>query len=407
MPKYLYNGRTQAGEAVQGSLDASAVDSAANMLIQNGVFPISIELHIEKPDAWKDIKRKMGWDLPSDDDIILFSRQCHAIQKAGIPIIRGFRLLAESARNPRFAETISQVADDLETGRELSTSMARHPKTFGPLYINMIRVGETTGRLEDVFLQMHDYLESDRETLRQIKQALRYPMFVMMTMAVAFVIVMTFVIPKFAGFYGANGLELPLPTKIIMGISGFMVNYWWLMLLTIISAVVSFKRHIETDEGLLWWDKTKLQFPKIGDIVLRATLARFARTLALALNAGVPILQAITVTAYAVGNEYISRKIIAMRDAIERGEPITRTARKSGVFTGLALQMLAVGEETGRLDDMLKEVSGFYEREVEYDVKHINSLIEPILVICMAALVLLLMLGILLPMWNVVDMVKK
>lgn len=407
MPKFNYQARTRTGSRVEGFMEASSSEAVAGQLLQSGAIPLRIEAFEAKPPGLlQTLNRRLGLDNPGIDDLILFCRQCYTLSKAGVPIIRGFRLLAESYRNPVFAETINEIASDLEAGRDLSSAMGRHPKLFSPLFVNMIRVGETSGKLDEAFLHLYDYYERDKETMRQIKTALRYPTFVLIALVIAVIILMIFVIPKFAVFYVKNGLTLPLPTRIIMAFSDFMVNYWYLLFGVAGLSVFGFIRYTNTDKGRLWWDERKVKLWIFGSIVLRGTLGRFARTLSMALKAGVPILQSVTVTARAVGNEYLSTKIIHMRESVEHGESLLRAAGKQQVFTSLVLQMIAVGEETGRLDEMLDEIAGFYEREVDYDVKNMNAIIEPLLTVAMAGLVLLLMLGIFLPMWNLVEMIR-
>lgn len=407
MAKFVYQARNPAGASIQGVIEAASMQNAANQLLQSGMIPLHIDVQRNRLSLWRQLRRQLGLEKPSLDDLILFCRQCYALNKAGVPIIRGFYLLAESNRNPVFAETIKEVATDLEAGRELSAAMARHPKIFSPLFVNMIRVGETSGKIDEAFLSLHQYYERDKETARQIKAALRYPSFVLIAIIAAVVILMMFVIPKFTQFYVKNGLTLPLPTRIIMEVSNFMADYWLLLAGAAAAGIVMFSRYIGTELGRLWWDEKKTRFWAVGGIVQRGVLARFARTLAMAMKAGVPVLQAINVTARAVGNEYMSVKIINMRESIERGESMLRAAARQEVFTPIVLQMIAVGEETGRMDEMLEEVAGFYEREVDYDVKNINSIIEPLLTVGMAGLVLLLMLAVFLPMWNVTELATK
>lgn len=407
MPKYQYNGQQKNGSPIKGVIEAISADAAAGQLLQTGVIPIEIVSFKESPPFWSEIRRQLGMENPGIDDLILFCRQCYSLTKSGVPIIRGFRLLSESCRNRTFAGVIESMTDDLEAGRDLSTAMSRYPKVFSPLFVNIIRVGETSGRVDEAFMQLYRYFERDKETVKQIKAAVRYPMFVLLAIVIAVIIVMTFVIPKFSEFYSKNGLVLPLPTRIIMGTSHFMVNYWYVLLIFAIIGVLLFKNYINTRQGRLWWDEFRIKIILIGDIILRATLGRLARTLAMALKAGVPILQAITATALALGNEYMTAKVIGMREGIERGENLTRTAARSEVFTPLVLQMISVGEETGQLDDMLEEVAEFYDREVEYDIKNINSIIEPLLTVGIAGLILVLMLGVFLPMWDLVELTKR
>ena len=406
MPKYSYQALSSDGDSVTGELNAATAESVANQLRQSGSLPLTITEVIEKTPGWRQLRYTLGLDKPSIDELILFCRQCYALNRAGVPIIRGFRLLAGSYRNPIFAEAIQEVVSDLEAGRELSAAMSRHRALFSPLFVNVIRVGETSGHLDQAFLQLHSYFESDRETINQVKAALRYPAFVLTALVIAVFIIMTFVIPKFTDFYATNKLNLPLPTQIIIGISDFMVNYWYLLFGGLGLIFFSFNRYIQTAQGRLWWDRLKLRFWVFGDIVSRALLGRFARTLALSLSAGVPILQAISVTAQAIGNEYMAVKITGMRDSIERGESLLKAANRQKIFTPIVLQMIAVGEESGRVEELLEEIAGFYEREVAYDVKNINALLEPVLTVGVAALVLLLLLGVVLPMWNVVEMVN-
>ena len=407
MPKFNYKARSSSGASVSGQLEAISADAAASQLMQSGSMPLKIEPVADTQDSWGGIRRQLGMDNPGVDDLILFSRQCYALNKAGVPIIRGFRLLVESSRSPVFAEVIDAVADDLESGRELSVAMSKHPDIFNQLYINMIRVGETSGRLDEAFLHLHDYLERDREIINQLKAAFRYPSFVLIAIIIAFVILMVAVIPKFATFYLKNGLTLPLPTRIIMAISNFMTDYWILLLGGFLVGGFGFWNFINSKKGRLWWDEKKLSFIVVGSIALRGTLSRFARTLAMAQTSGVPVLQAIMVTAKALGNEYIAQKVVNMREGVERGDSLLRAASRQQVFTPIVLQMIAVGEESGKIDEMLNEIAGFYEREVDYDVKHLNASIEPVLTVAMGGLVLLLMLGIFLPMWNLVDLIKQ
>jgi MSHA biogenesis protein MshG len=406
MPRFDYKAKSSAGATLSGTMDAADLDAAAAQLLETGVIPLSISPAEEKRQALDELKERLGLNNPGLDELILFSRQCYTLNRAGVPIIRGFRLLADSYRNPVFASTIEAVAEDLETGRDLSTALSRHPKVFSPLYVNMIRVGETSGRLDEAFLHLHEYYQRDRRTRNQLKAAFRYPAFVLTAIIAAVIILMTFVIPKFASFYKANGLDLPLPTRIIMAVSDFFVGFWPLLLGAAVIGIFAFRRYIHTEKGRLWWDERRLRFWIVGDIALRGTLARFGRTLAMALSAGVPVLQAINVTARALGNEYLAMKVISMREGVERGESMLRAASRQRVFTPIVLQMIAVGEESGQLDEMLQEIAGFYEREVDYDVDNLNATIEPLLTVALAGLVLLLMLGIFLPMWNLTDLVR-
>jgi MSHA biogenesis protein MshG len=264
----------------------------------------------------------------------------------------------------------------------------------------MVRVGETTGRLEEVFLRLFDHLEFEREMRSRVKSALRYPIFVIVAMVAAMAVINLFVIPAFAKVYAGFNAELPLMTKILIGSSNFTIRYWPVILLALICAAVGFRFWITTDSGRYRWDKVKLRFPIVGKIMLKGILARFARSFALASKSGVPIVQGLSVVSQTVDNAYISGRIEQMRDGVERGESILRTATTAGVFTPIVLQMVAVGEETGALDDLMDEIAQMYEREVDYELKTLSSQIEPILIVGLGILVLILALGVFLPIWD-------
>jgi MSHA biogenesis protein MshG len=278
--------------------------------------------------------------------------------------------------------------------------MRRHPRVFEPFYISMVRVGELTGALEEVFLRLFDHLEFEREIKEQVAQALRYPIFVVVVMGVALVIINIFVIPAFARIFASFRAELPLMTRVLLGFSDFMVQYWPALLAVFIGAYVLFRVWIGNPAGRYVWDRVKLRIPVAGKIVLKATLARFARSLSIALKSGVPVVQALSVVEQVVDNAYIGQRIGQIRDGVERGESLLRTAATTEVFTPVVLQMISVGEESGELDNLLREVADMYQREVEYELKTLSSQIEPILIVLLGGLVLILALGVFLPMWD-------
>ncbi len=403
MASFKYRGRSVTGAAVEGLLDAASADAVVAQLNAAGVTPVTIEDAGTAAGTGGMSLRRLSTRTPSRQELALFCRQLYALVKAGVPLIRGLSQLAETSRDP-LASTIREVLEDLESGRDLAGALARHPRTFSPLFLAMVRVGEVSGHLEEALLQLNVYLDREIETSNAIKTALRYPATVLVAVVIAVFIIMTSVIPKFASFYEKNGLELPLATTVIVAVAQFFADYWYLVVALVGAGVVLAVRHLNTERGRLWWDRTKLRLPRIGSLILRATLSRFARAFAMSMQAGVPILQALAVTARAVDNEYVAAKVVGMREGIEHGENLPRIAIRSGVFTPLAVQMLTVGDETGQLPEMLDEVAAFYEREVDYDVKRLNALIEPLLTVAMAGLVLILALGVFLPMWDLAQM---
>jgi len=401
VPYYAYKARNARGEMLQGVLESADSGAVADQLFNTGVTPVEILL-TKKPAADGESR---WWARLTEDkirpiDVQLFSRQMYTLLKAGVPIMRGLAGLQESAINKSFSRVLKDIRESLDSGRELSAAMRRHPTVFSPFYLNMMRVGETTGRLEEIFLRLFDHLEFEREMRERIRAALRYPMFVVAAMIIAMVIINIFVIPAFAKVYAGFKAELPLMTRVLINTSNFTVHFWPYLLALAIGAGVAFKMYIGTPKGRFHWDKAKLRLPIMGGIILKGAMARFARSFALASKSGVPIVQGLSVVAHTVDNSYIASRIEQMRDGVERGETILRTAVTTGVFTPIVLQMVAVGEESGELDTLMDEIGGMYEREVDYEVKTLSSKIEPILITGLAVLVLILALGVFLPIWD-------
>ena len=400
MPFFAYKARNARGELLQGVLEGADSNGIADQLFNTGVTPIQI-VQTEKPgegiDNWLD---RLTEKKVQPMDVQLFSRQLYTLLKAGVPIMRGLTGLQESAINKSFGKVIKDMRDSLDAGRELSAAMRRHPTVFSAFYVNMVRVGELTGRLDEVFLRLFDYLEFDREMKARISSALRYPIFVVVAMVVAIGVINVFVIPAFAKVYAGFNAELPLMTRILIKSSDITVHYWWAVVVVIVAAIVAFRVYIGTVTGRYNWDRLKLRIPIAGKIILKGTLARFARGFALSSKSGVPIVQGLTVISQTVNNAYIASRVEQMRDGVERGESILRTAVTTGVFTPIVLQMVAVGEETGELDDLMDEVADMYEREVDYELKTLSAQIEPILIIMLGILVLILALGVFLPIWD-------
>ncbi|HMV64295.1 MAG TPA: type II secretion system F family protein, partial [Rhodocyclaceae bacterium] len=332
--------------------------------------------------------------------LMLFSRQMHTLLKSGVPIMRALRGLQESAPDARLAEAVGEVRQSLESGRELASALARHPRVFSPFYVAMIRIGEVTGRLDEIFVRLFHHLEFDKYMRDQVKAALRYPSFVIAVMIIALLVVNIWVIPAFAKVYEGFDAQLPILTRVLVGVSAFVKNWWFLLIGGAAAMAFGFRAWVATAAGRLEWDRIKLRLPIMGKIILKATLARFARSFALAVRSGVPIVQALSVVANTVDNDHIASKIEGMRDGLERGESVLKGAIAAGIFTPVVLQMIAVGEESGSLDDLLDEVGVMYQREVEFELKTLSSQIEPILIVFLGILVLVMALGIFLPIWD-------
>lgn len=401
MARFAYEGRTADGARAQGVLEAASAGECAALLIQGGVTPVNIR-ESGQPERRAVTAARFELFAPrvAAIDVQLFSRQLYTLLRAGVPILRALSGILESASNIAFARVVASLKDSLEAGRELSMAMRRHPEVFSPFYVAMVRVGESTGRLADIFLRLFDHLEFDRATRARIQEALRYPMFVMIAMAVALAVINVFVIPAFARVYASLHAELPLMTRILVATSRFTIQWGWLIVAAMVLAFTAFRFWIATDGGRLRWDRFKLRLPFIGSIVSKATLARFARTFALALRSGIPAATALSIVAEVADNAWIASRVEAMRNGVERGESLLRTARATGVFNPVVLQMIAVGEETGSVDELMQEIAEMYEREVDYEIKTLAARIEPLIIVAMGAMVLVLALGVFLPMWD-------
>jgi MSHA biogenesis protein MshG len=404
--QFHYRARNSRGDLVEGTVEAGSAEAVATQLLNTGVTPIDIGEARPRSDAFAQLRARLGPGTPSLDDLILFCRQMYTLTRAGVPIIRGITGLAETTRHPALVEVLKRVRIELEAGRELSTALAQFPNIFSTLIVSMVKVGENTGRLEEAFLQLARYLELERDTRNRVKSALRYPTFVLVAIAVAIAMVNIFVIPAFAGVFAGMKMELPWQTKALIATSRFFVAWWPAMLLALAVAMIGFNYWIKTEDGRYRWDRFKLRIPIAGSIIQRALLGRFARSFAMTMRSGVPLIQGLTVVARAVDNAYVSQRIIAMRTGVERGDSLSRTAAAAGMFTPLVLQMMSVGEETGGVDAMMDEVADFYEREVDYDLKNLASSIEPILIVAVGVLVLILALGIFLPMWDMAQLAR-
>ncbi len=401
MPFFEYKARNMRGELVQGVLEGADSGAIANQLFNSGITPIDIKETSGPSKNAADGWWARLWEKKIQSiDVQLFSRQMYSLLRAGVPIMRALAGLQASAVSRPFARVIQDLRESLDAGRDLSSSIRRHPSVFSSFFLSMVAVGETTGRLDEIFLRLFDHLEFERDMRQRVKSALRYPIFVVVAMVVAIVIVNIWVIPAFAKVFAGFKAELPLMTRILLNSSNFMIAYWPIMLGILIGAIFLFRAYIGSINGRYKWDRFKLRLPIVGKILLKAALARFARSLSLASRSGVPIVQGLRVVAQTVDNAYISSQIEQMRDGVERGESVLRTATTVGVFTPVVLQMIAVGEETGAIDDLMDEIAQMYEREVEYELRTLSSQIEPILIVALGALVLILALGIFLPMWD-------
>ncbi len=401
MAAFAWTGRNPRGEALNGEVEAESAHAAATRLEATGVTLLSITERISAAQAspwarWSGL----GSSPVNSQDLLIFSRQMYALQRAGVPILRALASLQASTAKASLIKLLIDLRASLEQGHELATAMKRHSNVFNGFYVAMIRVGEMSGRLTEVFERLARHIEFELDVRARIAQALRYPTMVMVAIAIAMAVINLFVIPTFAQVFAQFKAELPPMTKLLMAVSRFSVETWPLILAAGVGGWWALRAWLATPPGRLLWDGMKLKLPISGPIVLKGTLARFARSFAIASRSGVPISRAMTVVAETVDNAYIAQRVEQMREGIERGESLSRCATAAGVFTPVVLQMIAIGEETGDIDGLLIEVADMYERETDYAIKGLAARIEPLLLAVIGALVLVLALGIFLPLWN-------
>ncbi len=400
MPQFSYYGRNARKEAVQGTLEASSPSNVVDWLAQNGITPVSITEMQPVAEAADVIGKLLGRDRVSDVELMMFTRQLFTLTKAGVPIIRAFRSLEQSAETPALKALYNELAGALESGVELSQAMARREDVFDSFYVAMVRVGESTGRLEEIFNSLFGHLEFQKYMREQVRSALRYPSFVIMAMIGAMGVINIFVIPAFAKVFANLHADLPLMTRILMATSQFTLTWWPAMLAGVVLAVIGWRFFVGSDAGRMVWDRAKLRIPVAGDLIEKGVLAQATRSLSLVFRSGVPVVQGLTLAAHVVDNAHVGQALNNMRSHVERGDSLLSACQRSGVFTPLVLQMVMVGEETGAIGEMLDEIGQMYQRDMEYGLKTLSQKIEPILLVVLGAMVLVLALGVFMPMWD-------
>ncbi|WP_319784268.1 type II secretion system F family protein [Oceanisphaera sp. IT1-181] len=406
MAFFEYRARNARGQLNQGRLEAASAQAAADSLMSAGLMPVEIKA------AKASVTASVNWQQflhggVKLEVLLILCRQFSSLTRAGIPILRIVEGLRDTTDNKLLISALNDVAEALNQGQTLANALAAHPHIFNSLFISLVDVGESTGQLEQAFAQLSHYFQLELDTRRRVKAATRYPMFVSIAMVIAMVVVNIYVIPAFTGIFASMGSDLPLMTRILIASSEFFTTYIVHIIVVLVLSGVAMWRYVKTKNGQLRWHTLLLRLPIIGPLVNRILLARFCRSFAMMLGAGVPIVQVLTLAGNATGNAYLTQAIFAMADKLASGTSLSVVAEQSKVFTPLILQMFKVGEETGRVDEMVMEAGKFYEEEVDYDVANLTSKIEPILIVVISAMVLILALGIFTPMWDMVGLVNS
>jgi type IV pilus assembly protein PilC len=402
---FQYKVRDGQGRLLQGSLDGDSQNLVADKLRQMGYVPIAIQQE-KSHNLSRDLKIPGLSDRVNMKDVAVFSRQFATMINSGLSLIRALHILAEQTENKALAEVCKEVRLDVEKGASLSQALSRHPKVFNRLFVSMVRAGETGGVLDSVLVQLADIIEKQVELKRKIKSAMTYPVAVLFLVLLIVTAMLIFVVPTFATLYADLGGTLPLPTRLLMGVSGFVVKWAPLILIVEVGGVIAFKKWIQSESGRARWDAFKLKVPIFGKLVHKTALTRFARTFAVLLRSGVPILEALEITSETVNNTVVARAIKDTQEAVKRGESVAVPLATHAVFPPMVVQMLAVGEETGNVDTMLEKVSDFYDQEIEATVDALTSLLEPLLIVVMGGAVGGKVVALYMPMFQIINLVQ-
>ncbi|MFZ2385109.1 MAG: type II secretion system F family protein [Candidatus Omnitrophota bacterium] len=403
MPKYAYKACDKSGKQIEGIVESVSREDAAGALKANGYLPIDIRpvSRAFKMPALATLFKRVRFS-----DINMFTRQFYTLQKAGLPVISSLEALYEQAVNPFFKETIRDIKKDIEGGKSLSEAFAGHPRVFGEIYVNMLKCGEISGTLEDSLEKLAKLGEKEEQTRMRIKTATRYPLIVVVAIVSAFLILITVVVPRFTVIYGQFTASLPLPTRMLLLIHKLITQYWWLLIVSGGAAYFIFRRAIGTPAGRYLWDSFKLKLPVFGQMTLKSSMSKFALITGTLMRSGVPILNVLDLTAQGVGNKVIAVTINSIKESVNEGKGMALPMKNSGMFPPVVIQMVSVGEQIGKVDELLLHVSEYYESEVNYTIDNLITLIEPMLTVVLGGIILFIALGIFLPMWNLVSIIK-
>jgi MSHA biogenesis protein MshG len=407
MPMFAYKGRNLRGDLLEGRIESPNAQAVAVWMNAVGITPIAINQQAARAETPKWLTGLLGEPKMTEMELLLFTRQMGSLVRAGVPMMQALMGIQKSTEKPHILAMLQAIRDDLDRGIELSAALARHRGTFNDFYVNLVKVGESSGQLESVFRKLHDQLQFDTDMRRKVKAALRYPMFVCIALAVAVTIINIWVIPTFAQVYAQMKVDLPMVTRILIATSAFTIKYWWLVVTVVVAIFVGFRIYRNTPNGRRQVDEISLKVPIFGPIAKKTAMARYAFAFATASESGVPLVQAYTLTSKVVNNAFFERQIIRMREGVERGESIYRVAQNAAIFNALELQMISVGEETGRMDEMLRSISSMYQEEVDFEVSRLAQTIEPILIAGLGVIVGTLMLAVFMPMWDLAQLARK
>jgi type IV pilus assembly protein PilC len=397
-----YKVRDRSGNLVSGQLAGDSEDLVMKRLREMGLTPVEVK----KAGTGLKMEINLRPGRVKLKELSVFCRQFATMVNSGLPILRALGILADQTQARELAKILTQVRADVEQGMSLSGALAKHPKAFNDLFVSMVKAGETGGVLDDVLLDLADMIEDEVELRRKIKSAMTYPIVVVGMVLLILAAMMLFVVPQFETIYASLGGKLPLPTRILLGISRAIRNYWWMVAAGSVGLVILFRRYKRTPNGRAQVDAIKLRIPVFGSLFHKVALARFSGTFGMLLKSGVPILQALDIVKDTVNNKVIAKSVDDVKGSIREGESIAKPLSKHKVFPPMVVQMMAVGEETGAVDSMLEKVAQFYTQEVEAAVEALTSLIEPLLIAVIGGAVGAAVVALYMPMFNIINLIQ-
>ncbi|MEY4070685.1 MAG: hypothetical protein RL721_1299 [Candidatus Eisenbacteria bacterium] len=400
MAVYIWKGRTLAGEAQTGEIEVARQEEALEVLRKKRILVTSL-----RPKSAGLALPKFGGPGVSTKDLAIFTRQFATMISAGLPLVQCLDILAKQASKPAFGKVISETTREVEAGSTLSDALGHHKNVFDDLFRNMVAAGEAGGVLDEILMRLATYIEKADALKRKVQSAMVYPAVVLSVAMGATAFMLIFIIPTFAKMFTDFGGELPLPTKIVLIMSDVLVNWWWAGVLGIVVGAVALKRYYATEDGQRRIDGLLIRMPVLGDVLLKGAVARFTRTLGTLIASGVPILSGLEITARTAGNKVIAEAIMNARASIREGETVSAPLKASGVFPPMVTQMIAVGEQTGALDEMLTKIAAFYEAEVDTAVDTLTSIIEPVMIVVMGGIVGGMVVAMYLPMFKLINVV--
>ena len=401
MPLFEYTAKNATnGQIMKGQMQAQNRDEVVGHIRKNRLILVNIR------EAPKQLKFSFGQPGIKTRDIVIFTRQFATMINSGLPLVQSLSILASQTENKALKEVTKQVVFDVEAGNTLADAFSRHPKAFSGLFVNMVAAGEAGGILDTILLRLATFLEKNDALIRKVKSAMVYPAVIMSVAAIAITVLLIFVIPVFQSMFASVSMELPLPTRVVIGLSEFLIGYWWAIGLTIAGAVFLVKQYYATPDGHKNIDKMMINSPILGDVIRKSAVSRFTRTLGTLISSGVSILDGLEITAKTSGNRVIHDAVMESRASIAGGETIAAPLERSKVFPPMVISMIAVGEQTGGLDEMLSKIADFYDEEVDVAVGTLLSLMEPVMIVVLGVVVGGMVVAMYLPIFDMMNAIQ-